>query len=143
MELITFKKEVSEMCNVIANERKEYTDFSGQIAWGTSSGNVQNATFSLLVANGEKIIVWRDGTWCNGKWANGIWQSGIWNDGTWECGIWLNGTWKNGKWVKGWNSFPLLPKSKNDLGNLKVTRWEDMIAYDTPPSEWQIDNVLI
>ena len=124
------------MCNQIANEKKEYVNFTGKIEWGSSCGNVSNATFSLLVSGEWKVIYWENGIWHDGHWANGVWQSGEWENGTWECGIWLNGVWKNGKWIKGWNSFPLLPKSRNDLGNLTVTKWKDMIVYDIPPSQW-------
>ena len=82
---------------VVANQKGEYKNFTGEIDWRGTKGTVKNATFDLTSTG----VYWYKGTWEKGNWKDGVWEDGIWKAGIWRDGFWEGGTWHNGTWFDG------------------------------------------
>ena len=91
-------EKLTNITDKIADKEGYYENFSGIIRWGSTSGTVKNADFSIYVDNSYEMITWRDGTWKDGTFKWSLWQKGIWNNGDFQDGDWWTGTWKNGTW---------------------------------------------
>ena len=85
--LSNIMKRVAAASGVASQEGREYTDFTGRIAYAGTDGEVEEASFSLR----EGKVIWHSGTWTGGFWQNGLWESGVWMDGTWRTGVWPKG----------------------------------------------------